>query len=75
MGAVQRVTLELPVKDAENFKKLSKKDKQLFIKILSSLINDEELEMKTAMDFISSRAQKRGLTPEILQQILQEENP
>ena len=53
MGAVQRVTLELPVKDAENFKKLSKKDKQLFIKILSSLINDEELEMKTAMDFIS----------------------
>lgn len=75
MGTVQRVTVSLPIQDAKLFKKLSKEDKQLFIKILSAWLNNEKLDLLTTMQFVGRQAQKRGLTPEILEQILKEENP
>jgi hypothetical protein len=75
MGTVQKVTVSLPKKDAELFKKLSPDERTLFVKILSSWLNNEKLDSKAIMDFISYRAQKKGLTPEILEQILREENP
>ncbi len=75
MGTVQRVSVSLPIKDAQLFKNLSKKEKELFVKILSSWLRNEKLDTSLAMDFISYRAQKKGLTPEILEQILLEENP
>lgn len=75
MGTVQRVSVSLPIQDAELFKKLSKEDKLLFVKILSTWLNNEKLDLLTTMDFIGRQAQKRGLTPEILEQILKEENP
>ena len=75
MTALQSITLELPVRDAERFKKLPAKERLVFIRLLSQWLNGEKLDLKTVMDFVSNRAQKRGLTPEILEQILQEENP
>lgn len=75
MGTVQRISVNLPVQDAQRFKNLSAKEKELFVKILSSWLSGEKLDTSVVMDFISYRAQKRGLTPEILEQILQEENP
>ena len=75
MGTVQRISVSLPLQDAQRFKNLSAKEKELFVKILSSWLSGEKLDTSVVMDFISYRAQKRGLTPEILEQILQEENP
>ena len=75
MTALQSITLELPIRDAERFEKLPAKERLIFIRLLSQWLNGEKLDLKTVMDFVSNRAQKRGLTPEILEQILQEENP
>ncbi|NJN34062.1 MAG: hypothetical protein HC817_07240 [Saprospiraceae bacterium] len=75
MGTVQSITLELPKKAADNLEQMSAYEKQLFIKILSSWLSNEKLDTGVVMDFIGYRAQKRGLTPEILEQILKEENP
>lgn len=75
MTAVQNITLELPKQDAERFEKLNATERQMFIRLLSKWLTGEKLDLKTVMDFIGYRAQKRGLTPEILEQILQEENP
>ena len=75
MGTVQSITLKLPKKTAERFNNLSKKEKEIFVDILSSWLSDEKLDLLTVMQFIGNQAQKRGLTPEILEQILQEENP
>ncbi len=75
MDALQSITFELPVKDAERFEKLPAQERLIFIRLLSQWLNSEKLDLKTVMDFVSYRAQKRGLTPEILKQILQEENP
>ena len=75
MGTVQNITLKMPKKAAENLENMSAYEKQLFIKILSSWLNNEKLDLDVVMKFISYRAKKRGLTPEILEQILKEENP
>lgn len=75
MGTVQKVILEIPKKAAENLEKMSAYEKQLFIKLLSSWLNNEKIDLDTSMAFMSYRAKKRGLTPEILEQILNEENP
>ena len=75
MTPFQSITLELPKNDAERFEKLNANERQLFVQLLSKWLIGEKLDFKTVMDFISSRAQKRGLTPEILEQILKEENP
>ncbi|NJN34060.1 MAG: hypothetical protein HC817_07230 [Saprospiraceae bacterium] len=72
---VQRVSVSLPIEDAQRFKKLSKREKELFSKILSSWLSGEKLDLLTTMEFMSSQAKRRGLTPEILEQILREENP
>ena len=75
MEAIQSITLKLPKKAADNLEKMSAHERRLFIKILSSWINDEKLDLDIVMKFMSYRAKKRGLTPEILEQILKEENP
>ncbi len=75
MGTVQKVTVSLPIQDAQRFKQLSVKERRLFMQILSNWLNGEKLDLDVVMEFISNRAQKRGLTPEILEQILKEENP
>ena len=75
MGTVQKVTVSLPIQDAQRFKQLSVRERRLFMQILSNWLNGEKLDLDVVMEFISNRAQKRGLTPEILEQILKEENP
>ena len=75
MGTVQRISLSLPIKTAEIFKTMSAYEKTIMIELLINLINGERLDSKLVRNFISYRAQKKGLTPEILEQILQEENP
>ena len=51
MGTVQRVSVSLPIKDAQLFKNLSKKEKELFVKILSSWLRNEKLDTSLAMEF------------------------
>ena len=45
------------------------------MQIFSSYLNDGKLDLDLVMQLTSYRAKKNGLTPEILEQILQEENP
>ena len=75
MGTVQRVSVSLPIKTAEIFKSMSAYEKKIMIELLTNLLNGERLDSNLVRNFVSYRAQKKGLTPEILEQILQEENP
>jgi hypothetical protein len=75
MEAVQRISLNLPVTQANRFKTLKEDEKKILAMFVSSWLNSEEIDLKAIMDFIGYRAQQRGLTPEILEQILNEENP
>jgi hypothetical protein len=70
MGPVQRVSVSLPIKTAEIFKTMSAYEKQIMIALLTNLLNGERLDSNLVRNFISYRAQKKGLTPEILEQIL-----
>jgi hypothetical protein len=75
MGTVQRVSLSLPMEAAERFKTLSILEKRILVELLTNLLKGEKLDSNLVRHFVSYRAQKKGLTPEILEQILQEENP
>ena len=61
--------------EAERYENLSATKKELFNRLISDWLQEDSWSFKTSMEFVSFRAQKRGLTPEILQEILQEENP
>lgn len=66
--------LQLPVPDstAKRFDALSVQQQQL----LSQLVADclaESASLTSVMDYISFKATQRGLTPDLLQQLLKEE--
>ncbi|WP_461141322.1 hypothetical protein [Spirosoma pomorum] len=67
-------TLQIPVPEAtaQRFSALSPQQQTL----LSQLVIDclaEPTSLLSVMDYISFKAEKRGLTPDILQQLLDEE--
>jgi hypothetical protein len=75
MTEFKTVLIELLQEDAECFESLSTEKKQILTDLLIKFLRDEEIDLENIMAVISYNAQKRGLTPEILEEILKEENP
>ena len=67
-------TLQLPVPDAtvERFRSLSEQQQTLISQLVAACLT-ESTSLGDVMDYISFKATQRGLTPEILQRILDEE--
>jgi hypothetical protein len=73
MGTVQRITLDIPLVQAKRFKKLEEDEKRILAMFVTSWLNDDELDLKSIMDFVGYRAQQRGLTEEIFNEIMNED--
>ena len=77
MGTVQSISLKIPELQAKRFKTLKEDEKNILAMFVTSLLsgNNEAIDMKAIMDFIGYRAQQRGLTEEIFNEIMNEELP
>lgn len=66
-------TIKMTVKDkaAANFEKLSESGKQYVSQVVNEMLEDQR-SLKEVMGDMSEYAQKQGLTPEILDDILSE---
>ena len=75
MGTVQSISLKIPELQAKRFKTLKEDEKNILAMFVTSLLsgNNEAIDMKAIMDFIGYRAQQRGLTEEIFNEIMNEE--
>jgi hypothetical protein len=74
MNDKQSVALELPPQIAQRFKNLPSRQKETLTLLIADWLSDNEgLDLPQIMDYIAFRAAKRGLTSEILQQLLTEE--
>ena len=73
MGTVQNITLKVPLAQAERFKKLKEDEKNILAMFVASWLNDDTLDLKAIMDFVGYRAQQRGLTEEIFNEIVNED--
>lgn len=74
MNDKQSIALEVPVQTVQQFKKLSLRQKETLTLLVADWLSDSEgLDLPEIMDYIAFRAAKRGLTPEILEQLLKEE--
>jgi len=75
--ATETITLEIDSEAAQAFKSVSSDEReklQVLLGIwLKGYARADSLSLKATMDEISERAQSRGLTPEILESILEEE--
>lgn len=71
------LTLQLDAEAVEAFQSNSEADKEKLQLLISSLFTEYKKSnhdaLKQTMDEISQKAQERGLTPEILASILEEE--
>ena len=70
--------IQLPVADdvAEMYERVSDEDKRkvsLFLRILLKEVTQPEQTLTEIMDEIGANAAKRGLTPEILEELLRDE--
>jgi hypothetical protein len=72
---LKQLSFWVTTEEANRYDKLSPTKKELFNRLVADWLQEDSWDFKTTMEFVSFRAQKRGLTPEILEQILQEENP
>jgi hypothetical protein len=72
---LKQISFWVTAEEANRYDNLSPTKKDLFNRLVADWLQEDSWEFDTTMDFIGYRAQKRGLTPEILEQILQEENP
>ena len=72
---LKQISFLVTTEEANRYDNLSATDKDFFNRLVADWLQEDSWSFKTSMEFVSFRAQKRGLTPEILAQILQEENP
>lgn len=72
---LKQISFWVTIEEANRYDNLSPTKKDLFNRLVADWLQEDSWSFKTSMEFVSFRAQKRGLTPEILEQILQEENP
>jgi hypothetical protein len=71
MTATQSVTLDLPMPQAKIFQKMTMQQKDIVVNFVTGMFDENgEINLMELMDYIGFRAQKRGLTPEILEEIL-----
>ncbi len=73
MTATQSVTLDLPLPQAKIFQKMTTQQKDVVANLVTGMFDENgNINLMELMDYIGFRAQKRGLTPEILEEILNE---
>ena len=71
MTATQSVTLDLPMPQAKIFQRMTTQQKDVVANLVTGMFEEDgEINLMELMDYISYRAEKRGLTPEILEEIL-----
>jgi hypothetical protein len=63
------VALELDSQSVETYQKISHDDREKIQRFVQFLLNEPKM-LPNLMDIISARAQQRGLTPEIFEQLL-----
>ncbi|MBX2913726.1 MAG: hypothetical protein KF856_00505 [Cyclobacteriaceae bacterium] len=68
---MKTITLEASDELADRFAKLSEEDKRGLSEMVRLLIEDKRT-LRQVMDDISEYAQKQGMTPELLEQLLKE---
>ncbi len=74
MTATQSVTLDLPMPQAKIFQRMSTQQKDVVASFVINMFDESgNINLMELMDYIGFRAQKRGLTPEILEDILNDE--
>jgi hypothetical protein len=74
MTATQSVTLDLPIPQAMIFQKMTSQQKDVIANFVINMFDENgNINLMELMDYIGFRAQKRGLTPEILEDILNNE--
>jgi hypothetical protein len=68
MTATQSVTLNLPTQQAKFFQKMTTQQKDVVASFVINMFDENgNINLMELMDYIGFRAQKRGLTPEILE--------
>ena len=73
MKSIQNIVLEVPTAQAQRFQQLTAEQKKVLSTFVTDFLTDDKFDLKSIMDFMGFRAQQRGLTPEILEEILNEE--
>jgi predicted AAA+ superfamily ATPase len=68
---MKTITLEASDELADRFAKLSEEDKKGLSEMVRLLMEDKRT-LRQVMDDISEYAQKQGMTPELLEQLLKE---
>ncbi|MBX2965698.1 MAG: hypothetical protein KF845_06090 [Cyclobacteriaceae bacterium] len=68
---MKTITIETTDELAERFAMLSEKEKRSFVDMINLLLEDKR-NLRQVMDDISEYAQKQGMTPELLEQLLNE---
>ena len=69
---MKTITLEISDELADRFSKLSEKEKNDMAEMIDLLMGDTR-SLRQVMDDMSEYAQKQGLTPEILEELLKKE--
>lgn len=69
---MKTITLETSDELADRFSKLSEKEKKELAEMINLLMADKRT-LREVMDDMSAYAQKQGLTPELLENLLKEE--
>ena len=73
MKSIQNIVLEVPTAQAQRFQQLTPQQKKVLSSFVADFLMDSEFDLKEIMDFMGFRAQQRGLTPEIFEEIVNEE--
>ncbi len=63
------ITLEVDSQSVKNYQNISLDDREKIQRFVQFLLNEPKM-LPNLMDIISVRAQQRGLTPEILEELL-----
>jgi hypothetical protein len=69
---MKTITLETSDELADRFAMMSDKDKRELARMINLLLEDKR-DLRQVMDDISEYAQKQGMTPELLEQLLKEQ--
>lgn len=69
----QKIVLQIPAEKAKQFQKMTNEQKTALSEIAVMLVDaNNDINLFALMDFMGYCAQKRGITPQILEEILAE---
>ena len=73
MKNTQSISLKIPIAQVERFQNLTAEQKEVLTFFVTSLLRDSKFDISLIMDFLGFQAQRNGLTPEIFEEIVNEE--